>query len=42
MPSLLNGIPDDKQTHCRTGEEFEYEKLHFRGLKLGQVLICIV
>ena len=29
------GRPDDKQNHCRTGEEFECEKLRFRGSPLA-------
>ena len=28
--TIAIGRPDDKQNHCRNGEEFEYEELHLR------------
>ena len=34
------GRPDDKQNHCRTGEEFECEKLRFRGSPLACGVMC--
>ena len=40
--TITVGRPDDKQSHCRTGEECECEELRFRGSPLACGVMCSV